>query len=480
MSKKFPYASSFILKKALIYNVKGDKSFDITDLVVRFDYYEDITLPTVSAKLTLVDSGANLIASLPIQGFEKIELTIEAADEETYEYTMRVYKIDNRFSGDRFQTYSLGLISLEALLNEGVRVAKTLKGKPDEIVKELLEKYLKVDTSKKQIITDPAAYNIIFNPGKKSPFSIIDSIKLKSVPKGGNVETKTSSKNNKFSTSGGKTNVTSSIAPVESSEYSRTKGTSGYLFFENRNGYNFRSIDSLCSPNKFNGSPAVAIYTQENNDIGGPPNRKILDIDFVEEIDILSKLRLGAFSSLICFYNHSTGRYEEYVYSLADAYENMGHSGSQKGLPYGQKELSKYPTRIMSVLLDHETWYNGTDIASPEELDGGKNSTTNFPDFQKYYISQSISRVNSLVNQKVKIKVTGNPSLVAGDKIEIKIPNQIPSANRTEEPYDPEHSGIYLISEINHVFMPKEKLTTTHLTLIRDSYGRPDLSSKVE
>jgi len=477
MSKKFPYASSFILKKALIYNVKGDKSFDITDLVVRFDYYEDITLPTVSAKLTLVDSGANLIASLPIQGFEKIELTIEAADEETYEYTMRVYKIDNRFSGDRFQTYSLGLISLEALLNEGIRVAKTLKGKPDEIVNDLLKNYLKTD---KKITVDASVYNIIFNPGKKSPFSIIDSIKLKSVPSGGNIEPKTSSNNNKFTTSGSKTDVSSSVAPVENANYSRTKGTSGYLFFENRNGYVFKSIDALCSPNKFNGTPAVAIYTQENNDIGGSPSRKILDIDFVEEIDILSKLRLGAFSSLICFYNFSTGRYEEYVYSLADSYESMGHSGSQKGLPYGQKELSKYPTRIMSVLLDHETWFDGTEIASPEELDGGDNSGNNFPDFQKHYVSQSISRVNSLVNQKVKIKVTGNPALVVGDKIEIKIPNQIPSENRTEEQYDPEHSGIYLISEINHVFLPKERLTTTHLTLIRDSYGRPDLSSKVE
>jgi hypothetical protein len=134
----------------------------------------------------------------------------------------------------------------------------------------------------------------------------------------------------------------------------------------------------------------------------------------------------------------------------------------------------------MSVLLDHETWFDGTEIASPEESDGASGSGSNFPDFQKHYISQSISRVNSLVNQKVKIKVTGNPALVVGDKIEIKIPNQIPSASRTEEQYDPEHSGIYLISEINHVFLPKERLTTTHLTLIRDSYGRPDLSSKVQ
>jgi hypothetical protein len=375
----------------------------------------------------------------------------------------------------RFQTYSLGLISVEALSNEGVRVSKTLKGKPDKIVNDLLKEYLKTD---KKITVDPSVYNIIFNPGKKSPFSIIDSIKLKSVPSGGNVDPKTSSP--KFDAGGSKTNTTSALPPVSSSSYSKTKGTSGYMFFENRNGYVFKSIDSLCSSDKYNGAPAVAVYIQENNDVGGPPNRKILDIDFVEEIDIMTKLRLGAFSSLICFYNYSTGKYEEYVYSLADAYDTMGHSGSQKGLPYGQKELSKYPTRIMSALIDHETWYNGTDIASPEKVDGAKGSTTNFPDFQKYYTSQSISRVNSLVNQKVKITVTGNPNLTVGDKIEIKIPNQIPSASRTQQPYDPEHSGVYLISQINHAFVPKEKLTTTYLTLIRDSYGGPDNISKVE
>ena len=477
MSQKTPYASSFLLKKASITDVKGSKNLDITDLVIRFDYFENISLPTVSANLTLVDTGANLISSLPIQGFEKVELILEASDEETYKYNMRVYKIGSRFSGDRFQTYTLGLISEEALLNEGIRVSKTLKGKPDEIVRDLLKQYLKTD---KDVIVDPSVYNIIFNPGKKSPFNIIDSIKLKSVPTGGNIQSKTNLKIPKFNPIAAVTDVLSSVSPTAKSDYSKTKGTSGYMFFENRSGFIFKSIDSLCSSTKYNGSKAVAIYTQENNDVGGPPNRKIIDIDFVEELDIMTKLRMGAFSSLICFYNYSTGKYEEYVYSLADSYESMGHSGSQKGLPYGQKELSKYPTRIMSALIDHETWYNGTDIASPEESDGAKKSTTNFPDFQKYYMSQSIARVNSLVNQKVKITVTGNPKLTIGDKIEIRIPNQIPSGDRLQQQYDPEHSGVYLISEINHVFIPKERLSTTFLTLIRDSYGSPDSTSKVQ
>jgi hypothetical protein len=67
-----------------------------------------------------------------------------------------------------------------------------------------------------------------------------------------------------------------------------------------------------------------------------------------------------------------------------------------------------------------------------------------------------------------------------GSTIEIRIPNQIPSANRTEEPYDSEHSGIYLITELNHAMDPKNKKANTYLTLIRDSYGRPDTASKTK
>lgn len=474
MANKFPYAASFRLKQVKIYQVESDKSYDITQLVSKFDYFENIHYPTTSARLLLVDSTENLIASLPIQGFEKVEVTLEGYNNKIYEYSFRVYKVDNRFGADRFQTYSLGLISTEALLNEGIRVAKTLRGKPDEIVKEILESYLKTE---KEITVDKSVYNIVFQPGKKTPFSIINSIKTKAVPEGTSVKSKGKSSTQKSGSGGG---GASDIAATDKSDYLSAGGTAGYFFYENIDGYFFKSLDSLCSSDKFGGKKPVATYVQENKDVGGAPDRKILDIDFNNEIDVMGKLRMGAFSSLICFYNYSTGAYEEYVYSLADEYENLGHMGSQKGLPYGQKELSKYPTRIMSVMLDHETWFDGEETASPEERDGANGKTSGFPDFQKYYISQSISRYNSLENQKVNLTVTGNPELKIGDKIEILIPNQIPTNNRAQNLYDDEHSGTYLISEVNHAFSPKDFKCTTYLTLIRDSYGRQDSSSKVK
>ena len=472
---KYKYASDFSLKKVTIEEVGGGKTFDITDLVVRYDYFENIYMPTVSGKLQLVDKGNNLIASLPIQGFEKVQIELEASDEETYEYDFRVYKVSNRFGADRFQTYTLHLISEEALINEGIRVSSTLKGKADQIVADLLLENLK---TKKEVFTDASLYNVIFNPGKKTPFSIIDSLRIKTVSDKSKNTVQTKSKDPKFNKSGEKTEASSVLPDTDSADYSKVKGSAGYFFYENRTGYHYRSMDLLMTLD--DGSTPVAKYFQENDQVGGPPNRKILEIDFAQEIDILTKLRMGAYSSIICYYNYSTGRYEEYVYSLKDSYEKQGHLGSQKGLSYGQKELSKFPTRVMSVLIDHETWYNETDIASPEKADGSKGKTTEFPDFQKYYLSQSISRSNSLNLQTVKITVTGNPSIKVGDKVEIVIPNQVPEKEKVKEPVDEEHSGIYLVTELNHAFSPKQIKSNTYLVLTRDSYGSPDAASKVK
>jgi hypothetical protein len=464
-----PYASSFQLKTVVIYRVKSNETYDITDLVHRFDYFESITSPVISGTLVMVDSGANLISSLPIQGTERIVITLIAPNNEEHTYDLHVYKIGSRFGAERFQTYTLGLISKEGLLNEGIRITKTLKGKANDIVKSLLKDYIKTD---KEIDEENTKFNIIFNAGKKSPFAVINSIQSKSVANSSTAKV-TESKGTGKATPSENSSV-SSLKPTDSSEYDSVTGSAGYFFFENKDGYVFKSIDTLCE-----GKNSAGTYFQEPIDVNSPPDKKILSIDFLNEIDLLSKLRTGAFSSVICYYNFSTGAYEEYVYSLDKSYDSMKHMGSQKGLPYGQKELSKYPTRVMSMILDHETWYSGEEIASPEKKDGG-DGATQFPDYQKFYMAQSISRLNSLANQKVQIKINGTPSMKVGDSIDIMIPNQVTQEQKIVEKYDPEHSGTYLISEVNHVFNPKQRRCYTFLTLIRDSYGMKDYSSKTQ
>ena len=84
----------------------------------------------------------------------------------------------------------------------------------------------------------------------------------------------------------------------------------------------------------------------------------------------MNSLRRGQYGSRIVFFNHSTGEYEEYDYVLEKTYDNMAHLGGQKSLntlTSTQKNLSKTPSKLMSVVLDHETWYNEPGIANPED-----------------------------------------------------------------------------------------------------------------
>ena len=175
--------------------------------------------------------------------------------------------------------------------------------------------------------------------------------------------------------------------------------------------------------------PVLKLY-QENEGLGHSSRDKILDIDFKQEIDMLTKLRMGTFSSVVCFYNYSTGAYEEYAYSLKDSFDEMSHLGSQSGLLKGQADLASKPTRIMSALIDHETWFDDKTVASPEKKDGGSNEAE-FPDWQKSYVAQSISRLESMNNQEVKITIPLHPELQIGQTVEIFVPNMIPTSERS-------------------------------------------------
>jgi len=456
MKPELSYASSLILRECTITTVDGE-TLDITDLVVRLDYFESISLPTIEANLDLVDTGSNIISSLPIQGYEDIKFTIAMMGEDDgeyeEEYEFKVFRIHSRYMAERFQKYSLGLISKEALINETQKPTTILTGKPDGIARTLLTDNLQTS---KQIFTDPSLFKIRFLPGKKTPFSIIESMRKKSVA----------------DESGKKSGASTSIG-----EFQKASGSAGYYFYENKDGYHFKSIDRLNSLEK---NPPQEIFTQEPNHLeGASPQQKILDIDFQKEIDILSKLRMGTFSNVICYYNFSTGAYEEYNYKLQDSFDEMEHLGSQSGLAKGQAELAAAPSRIMSVLVDHETWFDGVEVASPEKPDGGGQNTAEFPDWQKNYIAQNISRLESQNNQQVLIKIPVRLDLRVGQTVEIQIPNNIPTEERQPEVYDPEHSGVYLIAKLNHAMSPKEAKGNTHLTLVRDSYGRPDDTSNV-
>ena len=476
MSEK-NYATSFDIIQIALYAVVNDAKPYVNlsgDMCKQFQYYEDIMWPSYAATMVIEDSAENIISNMPIQGFEKVvievdDLTKTGENNGRYTYEFRVWNISNRINVSRRQVYTLSLLSREGLRNEGIVVNKKLSDTTSGIAKKILEDYLDVEPTNMDI--EASTTNMVILPTKKSPYTVIKSLLPKTISEkiSKNIETA----NNSDDASDNKSDVSDP-------EATKGTGTAGYLFFQTNRGFVFRSIDSLISTDKdkFNGKPVVGspFYWQPAK-LNNPSLNRIQEIVFGQEFDMIKKLREGHFSSVVCSFNINTLTYKEQKYSLKDTWNDMAHLGSQTILPKGQRELSEFPTRVMSTILDNEVFNQDPKIASVE--DGGDGSHR-YQDLQLHYLSQGLARAGLLFNQQLTISITGHLELCAGDKIEIKIPDQSAEAAK-ETAYDTEHSGTYLIKQVNHQFnMGDSRTVYTVLDLIRDSQGIKDQESKVK
>ncbi len=466
------YAAAFTIKSAAIWRKDEEDGKPYANLgsmvpgsmLVQFQYYEDINWPSYGGTMVIVDNAQNLISNMPIQGWEKVVVDLEDNAGGQYVYEFRVWNVFNRVTKDRKQTYTLGLISEYGLLNEGIHVNKKIEGNTSLQVVKLLKEYLRIPES--LIDVEASSTTIKVLPTKKSPYSLIRSL----LPKTISEKTGNAIKERQSGYSG--LNKTSS--DVNTVEADKATGTAGYFFFQTNRGFTFRSIDSLVSSDDtFNGSPPVGkpfIYNWSTD--REPSLYRIQEVVFGQELNIMKGMRTGAYSSLVCFYNINTGQYEEQIYSLTEMWNDMAHLGNKTNL-HISPSLSKYPSRVMSSVINHENWYNGTGVASNEPQHGGKGDNT-FPDFQKQYLTQGISRASILNNQKLTISITGHLELCAGDKIEVMIPSQM-SEEKRDEYWDDKYSGLYLIKNLNHQFtMSSPPSVYTVLDLVRDSYGSQD------
>lgn len=458
MTQEFQNVTDFELKSVAIAALGETEGYEIKQMVNTFSYVESVTSPFVAATMTVADS-AGLLADLPIQGGETVKITVQTSSkDEPEEYVMQVWKVGNRFAKNQTQAYTLGLISVEALNNECVRLIKRLEGKPEEIIAKILIENLKTDKDfivNLNGMTSPTQFAVKMLPTNRRPFDVISSLCVKSVKSG----------------SGG------SAGSKSKGDSSREKvsGSAGYFFWESKRGYNFFAVDDLLTENEEN-TWGPYVEKPANQSDGADDRLTISQATFSSEVDVMTSMRKGKYSSLIVFFNHSTGQYSEYDYSLQDAYEDMKHLGAQNTpslIDFGGKTIADYPTRIVSTLLDHESWYNDPGIASYEESDGAE-EPSEYCDFHKHFAAQALMRYELLKTQMATIVVPGNSEICAGDKINIKLINKAPAERTKDETFDPESSGIYLIEEVTHTYDSTKSTNgrfTTTLRLMRDSYG---------
>ena len=447
-------AAAFEYKSVRIHMLQGryanDRPLEIGDLVFGFTYFEDITKPFISANLNINDTGMNLIGSGvgPITGNERVEIVVTGPDGADYIYNFRVYRVGDRIVSNKLQNYNLGLISSEALADPRIRIRRSLTGRTDEIVRTVLTDDL---GTSKDIIADPSLNQKKLIPKNLTPFAICAKLQDQSIPRG----------------RGG------SGSGAESSDGKLTRGIAGYFFFENANGYNFRSIDSLMDVKGTldlnNAGQNSFVKTFEDSAGENESDTKLIDVKFTSEINMLHGLRTGAYALRCQFYNFSTGDFDESTYSASDTWFKQSHLGSQDDLTPGQKTLSNTPTRIISAIIDDESYYSGQDSASE--------SGFRYKDQTPNTLPQAISRNYLLNTQGVRVTVPGNLQLVVGDVVRIFLQNQINQEERKIESIDTDHSGFYLVTSLSRFYNTVDKRVTTMLDLKRDSYGLLDIET---
>ena len=308
--------TDFTLTKVIIYP-NGDKEpRPITGLVNHIEYVENLAFPFLSAKMRVVDS-AGLLIGLPIQGGEKVIIEVNStAFKKKIEYEFVIWTVQNRFAQQKKQSYDIGLVSAEALINEVTRINKPLSGNPESILNDLLINSLKTT---KTIYSEPSKFETKMIPNRKRPFDLIADFSIRSVSPQTNYSSANSSNNNQSE--------------------QQIKGSGGFFFWETIRGYNFFAVDSLCADDnsklksKKLDSQTWGEYVERlGNQEGGDTRFQILESNFASEINLLVSLRKGKYSSMVVFFNHSTGQYEEYVYKIKDSYDNMAHLGGKEGI----------------------------------------------------------------------------------------------------------------------------------------------------
>jgi hypothetical protein len=434
-----------IYEQLLLESNDQKRTVDLTTGAIAFEYFEDIFSPTITARLKIVNTGNVLPAAgdedgdkqsiyngLPLRGGERLALKIAgntpsnpALDfSQNFKDYFYVSSITDVISETQRESFTLHLVSREAITNETVRVGKKFPTSStiDNSVKSILTDYLKTEKIGK-IDKTSNKYGFIGNTRK--PFTILIWLASKGVPA------------------------------------SSGDATAGFLFYQTKDGFQFRSIDDLIKQKKkatYTYSEATVSYTDDgsrnNNDF------KILNYVTDKNQNLIEKLKLGAYSSYRMFYNPLTFEFtnpQKGVFSSKDYISKSSNLGDQLKLPKlsenSDLDLGSVPTRLITQILDVGTMEKDVSIE------------TNSDPFK--YQSQALMRYNVLFTQTLSVVVPLNTNLSAGDVIECNFPK---ISESDAKQFDTQTSGLYMIKELCHHFDTERSYTS--LKLIRDTFGQ--------
>jgi hypothetical protein len=409
-----------------IQTLDGSTTVDVTNSCLFFDYFEDILSPCVTAIAQLMNSSS-LFNILPIRGGEKVTISVDTAFGEFVLDDLYVYKVSNLDAQHSNEMFTLSLVSREGLTNETSRCQTIYRGNLQTTVTKILKDDLKTKKYKSENI-EATSNDYSFIGNNRKPFHVLTWLGPKAVPANGQ----------NSGTSG-----------------EEARGTAGFLFYENKDGFNFRSIDSLVSSTKIQINSADKenipqyLFTQVIEENQTKTNFNILNYNYEKNIDLMKSLRVGMYVNKTYFYDLYSNTLELYTYKVKDQVKRK--LGGAESIAVSD-EFGDSISRIMVRSSDRGGLKPDGSVS--DKLRSGAD------------MAMSYSRYNLLFTQALNMVVPCNVNLKAGGIIQAEFPRIDRSVDMSS---DEEQSGYYLVKELRHHFEGGQMVTS--LRLIRDSYG---------
>ena len=431
-------------------NTSEPLSIDIRQLVSEIQIYESVTNTTLSGKLTLVD-GASVLDDLPLTGHELLEFSLytpgmspqDTKNPSGYDFTresghpMFIYRINNIIKPNPgTKMYTLEFCSREEIRSSQRKICRAFTGTVDNIVHTILRDDLK---SKKNLLFEPTKGKNKYVIPKLSPFNAIKFMQSEAI-----------SSNN-----------------VDSS---------GYFFYETRNGFNFKSLEGMISKGKKGGEykKPVAKYTNtpviqsgKLYDKDAPNIFKVYDFKILDRFDSIANIRNGVYASRLVTYNAFTKQFKELDFEYLTSFEKQRHVGQTKQtskenpinsfMPIFNYEEGKLLSQFSEGKYMFESSTQGMHDTTQTVAD--KSVSIGPPDIENT-LQKSISQQGAYDSFKIEIKVPGNTGISAGDVISFET-TTFAGPNSTSAEIDPYISGNYLVINVSHLV-----LTTDHVTLL--------------
>ena len=456
------YAGEYQLEEIRLFSSSGN-IIPLNSLMMQLSLFENIFSPTMSGYITLLDTNS-VVLNLPIIGQEYLSFKIKTASfggkEKTkiIDYTenlFSIYKIDKRLMADKAEAIVLHFASPEMIRNNRTRVSKSYTNSIDKIVIDVLQNERYLNSKKDLFIDETTGVRKVVAPNSL-PFTFIQKLASESI--------------------------------------SREHGSPYFMFYENKDGIHFRSLDSLYSQSVTTEYNTGVFSHQERS---GTVVRDVLDEysrpishQIVHSNDMLSNVRGGLLGAKLIThdiykknYNTKTFRYFKNFKDHSRIGNNpiyndnkIDESGNTVG-SFTDANIHLHPTsKVDENDAQHYVEQTSRSEVRDAQTPYGRmesTTTTTTP-----YLPNRIE--DSLLHRQAKflelrkgislnIQVHGMTNITIGQIINFEM--LVVGETHGKSDADPYYSGKYLITQLKHEFdeVPERKHTIT-MTIVKDGY----------